>query len=85
MLSPWQRRRPVRTADGAAPPDVLCCFQACTEINLCYDSNNETDMFPPMTFGETERHAYCSQRWAVRPRPRWLQTQFWGDGEQQPR
>lgn len=62
----------------SSPP---LCFQACTEINLCYHSNNVTDMFPPMSFGEAERSAYCSKRWSVFPRPRWFQTQFWGDGK----
>lgn len=68
---------------GGAAEAPLLRLQACTEVDLCFHSNNVTDMFPPMSFGEEQRRTYCSQRWSVLPRPRWLRTQFWGDGEQQ--
>lgn len=54
-------------------------YQACTEIEMCYESNNVTDMFPPMKFTELQREQYCSKRWGVVPRPGWLKTQYWGN------
>lgn len=77
------RRGGFSSGDGSGGSSALLRFQACTEVELCFHSNNVTDMFPPASWGEEQRRDYCSRRWSVLPRPRWLQTQFWGDGEQQ--
>ncbi|XP_066509692.1 dipeptidyl peptidase 2-like [Hoplias malabaricus] len=67
------------TGCGHGLDSVAWDYQACTEIEMYFESNNETDMFPHMAFTENIRKQYCAKRWAVLPRPGWLKMQYWGD------
>jgi dipeptidyl-peptidase-2 len=62
------------TGLGSFPWD----YQVCTEFIMPAGSNNETDMFPPLSFTLEQRDDYCMKRWKIKPQNDWPAISFWG-------
>lgn len=53
-------------------------WQACTEMVMPMSSSKENSMFPPSDFDYAAYEDECVQSYNVRPRPRWVTTEFGG-------
>lgn len=53
-------------------------WQACTEMVMPMSSSRENSMFPSYDFDYDEFEDQCVQSYNVKPRPRWVTTEFGG-------
>ncbi|CAA6657656.1 unnamed protein product [Spirodela intermedia] len=53
-------------------------WQACTEMVMPMSSSPDSSMFPPYAFDYSSYQDQCIQDLGVRPRPRWVTTEFGG-------
>ncbi|KAG4943477.1 hypothetical protein JHK85_048123 [Glycine max] len=53
-------------------------WQACTEMVMPMSSSQESSMFPPYEYNYTSIQAECLKKFGVKPRPRWITTEFGG-------
>ncbi|XP_068659654.1 uncharacterized protein [Aristolochia californica] len=53
-------------------------WQACTEMILPTNGNNNLSIFPPSQYNYSDRAEYCQDAYGITPRPQWITTEFGG-------
>ncbi|XP_027921070.1 lysosomal Pro-X carboxypeptidase isoform X1 [Vigna unguiculata] len=53
-------------------------WQACTEMVMPMSSNQDSSMFPPYEYNYTSFQEECWNDYGVKPRPKWITTEFGG-------
>ncbi|KAK9153602.1 hypothetical protein Sjap_001082 [Stephania japonica] len=53
-------------------------WQACTEMVMPTDGNNEHSIFPPSKWNVMDRFTFCKALFDVQPRPNWISTEYGG-------
>ncbi|KAG2408502.1 uncharacterized protein HKW66_Vig0033240 [Vigna angularis] len=53
-------------------------WQACTEMVMPMSSNQDSSMFPPYEYNYTSVKEECWNDFGVKPRPKWITTEFGG-------
>nr|AIA26578.1 serine protease [Cicer arietinum] len=53
-------------------------WQACTEMVMPMSSSQESSMFPPYEFNYLSFEEECFKNFGVKPRPKWITTEFGG-------
>lgn len=55
-----------------------CLTQACTEMVMPMSYSERRSMYPPYKFDYASYAEDCIKNYGVRPRPRWITTEFGG-------
>lgn len=53
------------TGCGSGNDALSWDYQSCTDLEFQIDTNNVTDMFPPVLFNQKTYNSRCEQRWSV--------------------
>ncbi|KAF3668304.1 Alpha/beta-Hydrolases superfamily protein isoform 2 [Capsicum annuum] len=54
-------------------------WQACTEMVMPTDGNNNESIFPVSEWDYNERARFCQSNFGIKPRPDWVTTEFGGN------